>query len=176
MLLINSIYEYFIYTRKPAKIMNMKIILFIIHFTAMSLFSISLNAQTITTNQVINFGILEIPNDSLKYYDVLADGTHGGSAILIGGTPAPYNFTITGTGVKTINISVAAGIVPTGTSWGPFVASYDGAPITLPASGLANPGAGGKTLIIGARYRIATTASEATPGAPAMTLTVNYDP
>jgi hypothetical protein len=130
---------------------------------------------TLTQNQQLNFGTLQIPSSGSQNFGVNPVGGTAGNGTLLYGIPANGDYTIkcTGTCTSAISLSITSGSTCTGlTSIGSWLGNYNngGANGALPFSGLANPGASGKDFKVGAG---ATYTSSATAGTCTPTFTIN---
>jgi hypothetical protein len=129
---------------------------------------------TLTQNQQLNFGTVQIPSSGGQDFGVNPSGGTGGSGTLLYGIPANGDYTIkcTGTCTSTITLSITSGSTCTGlTGLGTWLGKYNnGASGALPFSGLANPGAVGKDFKLGAG---ATYTSSATAGTCTPTFTIS---
>jgi hypothetical protein len=136
--------------------------------------AVAVDTFTLTENQQLNFGTVQIPSSGSQTFGVNPGGSTAGNGTLLYGIPANGDYTIkcTGTCTSAISLSITSGSTCTGlTSLGTWLGRYNnGVSGSLPLSGLANPGAVGKDFKLGAG---ATYTSSATAGTCTPTFTIN---
>jgi len=125
-------------------------------------------AQGLTEDVQLDFATLVAPGSGSVSLTVGVSDDASGTAEIVAGTPLTGVYTIVkGPGPnRTLAIDINPGSVPAGITLGSFTATYDGFSITLPASGLAAPGAQGKVLRAGATLTVDSTVAPGshTPG------------
>jgi len=138
-------------------------------------------AQTVTENTQMAFGGASAPGTgSVTVILGLNDSITGGTADLAGaGTVTTGDYKIGKGGINgnvLIDIDVTDTTTTTGLSLTSFTGTYDGNPITFPATNQPNPGVSGKILRVGATLNIT---SAVTPGVginPTFDITVTAVP
>ncbi len=133
-------------------------------------------ALTLTKNADIQFGLLKASTAGTYVISTAGVVTPSGGGVVIGGTPAFGQITITGSTTQTVTISTGSYTAAGGVTLSAATCNYNGAAIAncdTGGTGLAAPGAG-KVLKLGVTAAAdGTQAAGATP-APTFVVTVIY--
>ena len=132
---------------------------------------------TLTKNNDINFGTVAALTSGTYTISTAGVVTPTLGGIVIGGTPAAGQITITGSATQTISISTGAYVANNGVTLSGATCGYNGAAgvaCDTPLTGLAAPGAGGRILRLGVQAAADGTQAAATSAAPTFTVTVIY--
>jgi hypothetical protein len=111
------------------------------------------DTYTVTQNQQLNFGILQKPSSGSQTWTISTTGSTSGTGTLLYGVPGNGDYTIkcTGTCTSTISISLGTFVACSGTFLSAGNINYNNGEYNgaTPASGVSNPGTGGKDLKFG---------------------------
>ncbi len=160
-------------TRSPRVWAPLRVLGAVLLGTACWLIPFLVQAQTLTRNVQLEFGILIEPAAGSENWTIDLNDTGSGTATSVGGTTLTGDYTVRkGPGAgRPLFIDVAPnGTIP-GITIGSFTASYNGSVISLPASGQPDPGGGGMTLRRGATLTIDSSVATGTH-LPAFTITI----
>jgi hypothetical protein len=124
----------------------------------------------------INFGSLKSTTSGTYVIDTNGRVTPSSGGVLVGGTPTPGQFTITGSATQGISIGTSAFTADRGVTLSAATCNYDGTLIAnCDGAGLPAPGGTGKVLKLGATITADGTQAAGTTAAPAFVLSVVYD-
>ena len=134
------------------------------------------SALSLTKNADINFGSVKGSQTGTYTIDTAGVVTPTAGGVVIGGTPAFGQITITGSSSQTVAISTGTYTVDHGVTLSAATCSYNGAAAVAcdtPLTGLSAPGVG-KTLKLGVTAVSDGTATAGTTATPTFVVTVVY--
>jgi hypothetical protein len=135
------------------------------------------SALTLTKDADINFGTLKSLTVGTYVIDTAGVVTPSAGGVIIGGTPAFGQITITGSATQTVAISTGTYTVNNGVTPSAATCEYNGAPIAncdTGGAGLAAPTGVGKVLKLGVQIAADGTQAANSTSAPTFVVTVVY--
>lgn len=132
---------------------------------------------TLTKNADINFGTVRAAQIGTYTINTAGVVTPSGGGVLVAGTPAAGQITITGSGTQTLSISTGTYAVNNGVTPSAATCAYDGAAATAcdtPLTGLTAPGIGGRVLRLGVAAAVDGSQAVGSTAAPTFVVTVIY--
>jgi hypothetical protein len=131
---------------------------------------------SLTKNADINFGTVKALQAGTYAINTAGVVTPSGGGVVVGGTPAFGQITVTGSTTQTVAISTGSYTANNGVTPSAATCSYDGAAASAcdtPLTGLAAPGAG-KVLKLGVTAAVDGTEIAGSTAAPTFVVTVIY--
>lgn len=135
------------------------------------------SALVLTKNADINFGVLKAATSGTYVIGTNGTVTPSNGGVLISGTPAYGQITITGSATQTIAISTGSYVANAGVTPSVATCNYNNVAIAdcdAGGTGLTAPGAGGKVLKLGLTITADGTQTAGSTAAPTFVVTVIY--
>ncbi len=132
---------------------------------------------TLNKTQDINFGVVAALTGGTYVISTAGAVTPSNGGVVVGGTPAAASITVTGSATQTVAINTQSYSANNGVTPSAATCNYGGTAIAncdAGDTGLAAPGAGGRTLTVGVTATVDGTQAAGSTAAPTFDVVVIY--